>query len=245
DVLGAAQPDLGPASSVPGCLRAWPHALDAEGFFVSCFRKAAGTATKPVPGGALEEQTFRLLDEDSAEEVRELARSAQRLGFWPPEPLDGRPARRLALQEDGRIFLLPGPELGRALQRLEREAEEPGVLVARRDKANYGDLQISEELLLLAGDRAQRSSSLDEGEWRELVARMEGDLRPLNWRLEELASRGDVAGAEKVLADMRSGGIEPNLITLNMLAKARARSGEAALSSGEAAAQRTLGQLQA
>ncbi|CAE8625046.1 unnamed protein product [Polarella glacialis] len=171
-----------------GALRLSPQSFDVEGFFVSCFRKEGstgaheeffGTRSKPAASASTAmapsyASDLRPLSASEVVKLRSLAQSC--LGFWPESESESKKTKS-NLWEDprsGEIWLLPdlGPP---GLEVLARHAKAPGLLVARRGRCSdpASRLELSDELMLVAGDRVGSAAGLSTSEWAELLSRVE------------------------------------------------------------------------
>ncbi|CAE8623975.1 unnamed protein product, partial [Polarella glacialis] len=215
------------------CLRVWSQVVDTEGFFVSCFRKEAAAPRSTTSPSAVT-ASGRLLPLQ-ADEVRRLRQKAiAELGFWPGgtdlhEGDDGTAVSRLVEDAEGFIWLLPPGAFTPSLRLLAEQSSHPGVQLARRQAGGsfsvyltMADLSLSDELLLLAGDRASvAAAGMSEGDWVALAARVERSRNKMNHEMDTLASHGDVTAAEQLLATMRGQRLKPDLVTHTTLLKAR------------------------
>eukprot|EP00929_Paragymnodinium_shiwhaense_P078514 TRINITY_DN40714_c0_g1_i1.p1 TRINITY_DN40714_c0_g1~~TRINITY_DN40714_c0_g1_i1.p1 ORF type:complete len:967 (+),score=196.11 TRINITY_DN40714_c0_g1_i1:113-3013(+) len=155
-----------------GSLRFWPQSVDAEGFFVSCFKKevvadgvgSAGQQRNDATGGASAggRAGLRQLEPEEQDEVSKLLDD---IGFRPAGLAGGM--ERLAVDDEQNVWLLPAP--GRGLDALTKVAMEPGLLVAEASDGSGGSrFALSEDFLLVAGDRAAKLEMSDRA-WEGLI----------------------------------------------------------------------------
>jgi len=145
-----------------GSLRFWPQSFDVEGFFVACLVKVplgTSVASSQLPARGESRSVpkhLRPLPPNEASNLKNL--TEQRVGFWPGS-VRANSEDLGCLYEDpcGKVWLLP--DLGVGLETLVAHSSEPGLLVAHASRCSSAldqvRFELSDELFLLAGDRAQ------------------------------------------------------------------------------------------
>ena len=167
-----------------GAAQILPHTFDVEGFFVSCFRK--GGAASLDRGGRsdgistprcqlLDRFKLTLLNEEQSQHIHDFM--FEELGF---EMLDRQ--KRLAEDEDtGEIWMLH--QLCPELAVLGSVAQQPGIRLAVRETGS-NKLMISDDLLLIAGHRAEKAKEMSYQDWAALRSAKEagGKGAPSRWQ---------------------------------------------------------------
>jgi len=208
--------DLGELLGLPsiatdaGYLRVWPQTIDGEGFFVACFRKetSSGHARAASSPPDLGSSALRELDPSSSEKMK--AAAQQQLGCWPIA--DG------VLVEDEAGIVRSLPRLDPAVRFLTSHAFEPGIRVGKRMASD--ELELGQELLLLAGDRAgQQAANMDNASWIEAYASAGGGVGASTMSMERYAAEGDIEKAEGALAQMQGKRLDPNIVSYTLLMK--------------------------
>ncbi|CAK0897815.1 unnamed protein product [Prorocentrum cordatum] len=160
----------------------------------------------------------------SAPEMQALHLAAERQHGYCPAAAAAHGAEFVAEADGVRLVPAFGPELERLAA-----AEEAELGVPFAERRGEGALQLTDEALLLAGDRAlKRAPGMRAEEWVSVAARVEGTVGALNAHMHEATTRGGVAEAVQLLDDMRSRAAQPDVVTYTTLVKGHVRKGTAA-----------------
>ena len=148
-----------------GATQIMPHTFDVEGFFVSCFRKGrpCQNSRKQFEADGLRSSSQSLIEhfqltavsEEQSQEIQHLV--SRTLGF----EIDF--SGRTLAESHGEIWMLP--KLPPELAVLATAAKQPGVRVAVRLE---DVLNLDDDLLLIAGEQAEKAKGMSNQDWAAL-----------------------------------------------------------------------------